>query len=136
MAALSNPKHERFAQELAKGKSATKAYTAAGYKGDRGNAVRLTTNDSVQARLAELQGKAAEKTVVTVEGLISRFNDIAGQAAAANQFGPAATAVTAIAKLSGLWIERSEAKNENVNYVISDEPLTAEEWAAECVSTH
>jgi hypothetical protein len=30
---LDNPKHERFAQELAKGKSATEAYKEAGYSG-------------------------------------------------------------------------------------------------------
>lgn len=30
MTALSNPKHERFAQELAKGKTATEAYVVAG----------------------------------------------------------------------------------------------------------
>jgi phage terminase small subunit len=32
MSALDNPKHERFAQELAKGKSQVEAYAEAGYK--------------------------------------------------------------------------------------------------------
>lgn len=136
MGALSNPKHERFAQELAKGTSAAKAYARAGYKGDRSHAARLASNGHIQARLGELQGKAAEKTVVTLEGMIVRFDALALAAASAKQYGPVATALTAISKLSGLWIERTEAKNENVNYVISDEPLTAEEWAAECATTH
>ena len=35
MAPLRNTKHERFAQELAEGKSTSEAYEAAGYKPDR-----------------------------------------------------------------------------------------------------
>jgi hypothetical protein len=43
MPALSNPRHERFAQELATGKSATEALAASGYQSDRRNGTRLTT---------------------------------------------------------------------------------------------
>lgn len=60
MPVLTNPKHERFAQELAKGKSATEAMEAAGY-GDPRNSTRLTKNDEIRKRVDELQGNAAEK---------------------------------------------------------------------------
>jgi len=40
------------------------------------------------------------------------------------------------AKLVGRWVERSEQKNSNVNYVMSDQPMTEEEWAAERVTEH
>ena len=36
------------------------------------------------------------------------------------------TGLTAIAKLAGLWVDRSE--NLNGNYAISDKPLSEQEW--------
>lgn len=65
MPVLSDPKHEAFAQALANGKSQTDAYAIAGYKAHRQNASRLMTNDDVQARVKELQEKAAVKVVDT-----------------------------------------------------------------------
>ena len=57
MAVLDNSKHEHFAQLVAKGVSATKAYTSAGYsdKGAQPSAARLLLNAMVRARLRELQ---------------------------------------------------------------------------------
>ena len=69
MPMLANPRHERFAQELAKGKSADQAYQNAGYAANRGNARRMKANEHVQKRVAELQGRAAERTEVTIESL-------------------------------------------------------------------
>lgn len=43
MPVLKNQRHESFAQALAKGMTASDAYTAAGYKGDRTAASRLFT---------------------------------------------------------------------------------------------
>jgi hypothetical protein len=48
MGILTNPRHELFAQELAKGRSATEAYMLAGYKPCRQNAARLMTNDDIR----------------------------------------------------------------------------------------
>lgn len=61
MPVLRNAKHEAFAQALAKGMTRDQAYAAAGYKPDRKNAHRLTTNDDIAARVAELSTKIAEK---------------------------------------------------------------------------
>ena len=55
---LKNPRHELFAQALVHGMSADAAYTEAGYKADRGNAARMTANDSICDRVAELQAAA------------------------------------------------------------------------------
>lgn len=63
MPLLSDPKHEAFAQGLAKGMTADKAYQAAGYKPHRGNASTLRTNQSIQARVQELQGIAANRVI-------------------------------------------------------------------------
>ena len=69
MGILTNPRHELFAQELAKGKSATEAHTLAGYKPCRQNAARMMTNDDFRARLAEIQAVVAKKSEVTVASL-------------------------------------------------------------------
>jgi phage terminase small subunit len=78
---LKNARHERFAQELAKGKSQSEAYKSAGYSADGNsaevNAARLLRNAKVSARVEELKGKAAERTVVTIENLTDRLLKIA-----------------------------------------------------------
>ena len=85
MPVLPNNKHELFAQGLAKGLSADAAYQAAGYKRDRGNAARLTANDSIHKRVAEIQGKAAEKAEVTKAWVMARLKEIVERAMQAVQ---------------------------------------------------
>lgn len=63
MPVLKDPKHEAYAQGLAKGLSADAAYQKAGYKPNRGNATRLKANESIQARVKELTEKTAEKAL-------------------------------------------------------------------------
>ena len=60
---LKNQRWERFAQELVKGKSATEAYEAAGYKGDRRCASHLATKSDILRRVEELQREIAERVV-------------------------------------------------------------------------
>ena len=77
------PRHRRLrqghpAQPEGPGKSATEAYKAAGYKTKTDHAAgvaasRLLTNVDVKARLAELQGKAAEQAVLTKEWVLKRL---------------------------------------------------------------
>lgn len=61
MPVLKNARHETFAQGLAKGMSATDAYTAAGYAGDRTAASRLSTNVNITRRVDEIKNRVAEK---------------------------------------------------------------------------
>tara|TARA_R110002167_G_scaffold42512_11_gene129150 strand:+ start:24 stop:503 length:480 start_codon:yes stop_codon:yes gene_type:complete len=61
MGVLANHRHERFAQNLAKGQSASKAYVNAGYKGDRTAASRLSTKDNICHRVEEIQSRVADK---------------------------------------------------------------------------
>lgn len=69
MAALTNQKHERFATEIAKGRSQTEAYEKAGYKRNDSHASRLVKDGKVQARIAELRertvAKVVEKTAIS-----------------------------------------------------------------------
>jgi phage terminase small subunit len=78
---LENPKHEAFSQGLAKGLSASEAYVAAGYKESRSAASRLSTNVNVEARIAELVNKGAEKAGTSIAHVLSEltrlgFSDI------------------------------------------------------------
>ena len=61
-----NRRHEAFAQALAKGMTADAAYVTAGFKANRGNAARLNANESIKARVAELQAEAAKRTVEAI----------------------------------------------------------------------
>jgi phage terminase small subunit len=55
MPTLANPRHESFAQALARGMSAAAAYVEAGYKANTGNASTLKADQSISQRVAELQ---------------------------------------------------------------------------------
>ena len=61
MPSLTNARHERFAQNLAKGMNATEAYEKAGYKPSEAHASRLAGKGKVKDRLAELQGSTAKQ---------------------------------------------------------------------------
>ena len=70
----------------------------------------------------------AQRAAVTLDSLIKEAGDIQTKAIEAGQFSAAVTALTAKAKLAGFWVDRSENKNENVNYAISDEPMSEADW--------
>jgi phage terminase small subunit len=114
MPALDNPKHERFAQELAKGKTADEAYVLAGYKENRHNASRLKTNETISGRVAEIIDRGAIRTEITIASLMQEAAEIQQAALKANQHSAAIAALTAKAKLAGLWIDKAENTNRNV----------------------
>jgi phage terminase small subunit len=70
---LDNPRHERFAQGLAAGKSSDEAYQEAGFKPDRGHASRLAAKGNVQARVDELLDRAAASVQVSREWVLERL---------------------------------------------------------------
>ena len=108
MPALKNQRHEKFAVALFEGKSATEAYSAAGYKPCRQNAARLTTKDDIQARLAELQGAAAKKSEVSVASLLDELEAAREKASNLDQLSAAVRAIEAKAKVSGLLVKQIE----------------------------
>lgn len=54
MSSLLNPKHEMFAQGLARGQSAVEAYIAAGFKPNSGNACTLKAKESIIKRVSAI----------------------------------------------------------------------------------
>lgn len=105
MPVLSNPRHEAFAQALAKGKSAADAYTDAGYNPSRSAASRLSTNVNVMSRVTELQGRVAKKAEVTIESLAAEYDEVRQLAIAEKQLSAANQSTAGKAKLFGLGVE-------------------------------
>jgi uncharacterized protein (DUF885 family) len=118
MTALPNPKHENFAQALARGSSAAAAHVEAGYRENRHNAATLARKQHILTRVGELQEEqlsihqqatadAAANAQVTIESLIAEAE--AARAKAMEEKGGAAAAVSALiakAKLAGMWREK------------------------------
>lgn len=145
MPVLSNPRHERFAQELAKGKSQIEAHELAGYKPHRGNASSLAQDKSILERVSELHGerahieqeatqKAADALSIDKQWVMARLISNATNAAASEDYAPSNKALELLGKELGMFIDRTE--NVNINSDVTDEPLTEEEWAEEHPTTH
>lgn len=84
MSALKNSRHEKFAQELAKGKPASEAYVLAGFKANTGNASTLNAQESISKRVREIikleqrieseaTKKAIEKLAITKERVLEEL---------------------------------------------------------------
>jgi hypothetical protein len=138
--ALSNAKWERFAQELAKGKSASEAYELAGYKPNDGNCIRLKGNERVVARVSELMERAAiraEISIAAVTESLLRIAEKAEKLGEASGLNVAKSAWMDAAKVNGLIVDRAVTENVNTNYVVSGEPIdNVEEWEAEFAPKH
>jgi len=102
MTALSNHKHELFAQELARGASKVEAHRLAGYAGSRSAACRLSANVNIKSRVAELQAVEAISTVVTIERLTIELEEARRLAILRGNASAAVLAIMAKAKLHGL----------------------------------
>jgi len=124
MPILSNARHERFAQEIAKGKSATEAHAAAGYKPNRGNASTLSNEKSILNRVAEIQGRTAIRAEVTAASLIAEAEEVRQKAMEAGQFAPAIAAIKEKGVLAGVRIEKRENTNRSLTSM-TDEELEA-----------
>lgn len=130
MPVLDNPKHERFAQERAKGVNQSDAYIAAGYKPCDANACRLTGNDKVQARIVELQARAAARTEITVASITDRLLAIAAKGEGqsdAPMLSVARASLMDAAKLNGLIIDKVQA-DVTQHEVTADPETTMEAW--------
>lgn len=150
MTALSNPRHERFAQELSKGKSQTEAYVSAGYRESRSAAARLAADVNICARVAEIAERVAIRTEITVAGLTERLMRIADLSeqtgvetdeasgkivsTSPKHLSVARNAIMDAAKLNGLVIDHQ--KVEEIPADVSDTPITEDQWASQLPHGH
>lgn len=100
MPVLKDTRHERFAQNLAKGMTADEAYVSAGYKRNRGNAARLKASESIQKRVAELTIRASEKATLSKAWIIERLMQNVDQA-----LGRVPTKIRKVDKDTGLSVD-------------------------------
>lgn len=123
MPILANARHERFAQELAKGKTASEAYETAGFQPSRPNASRLQHADNIRQRVAEIQAadaamaqeatqRAVETLALSREWVLARLQENALKAAESGDYGPSNKALELIGKeIAGMFVDRSESKH-------------------------
>ncbi len=108
MPVLKNPKHELFAQELAKGKTQVEAYEIAGYKPNDSNAAVLANKPEIQGRLTEIIGKGAERAEVTVASIFTELEEARSLALRIQQPAPAVSASMGKAKIAGFLADKIE----------------------------
>ena len=150
---LKSQKHERFAQEVAKGADAGDAYEIAGFKRNDGNARRPKLNEAIVMRVEALLGereaihnlsvaRAIEETGITKAWVMERLRTNVDRAMQQVQaVGPngksgdfkydgavANRALELLGKELGMFVDRGD--NKSVLRVISGQPLTPDEWNA------
>lgn len=163
MTALANPKHERFAQELAKGKTAEESYALAGFKPNRGNASVLKHKQNILDRVTEILDErefihaqatadAVKSTALTKAWVIETLMENVAKAMQAKamtndegetigefqyQGSVANKALELLGKEIGMFVDRSLNENVNTNYVVSGEPVdNVEDWEREHAPKH
>ena len=122
MPVLDNPRHERFAQEIANAKTATAAMAAAGYSDPR-NSTRLTKNDEIRRRIEELKERGAARAEVSVASLLGELEEARQLALKLGQASAAAQCSMGKAKITGHLIDRREVGEAGAFDALTDEQL-------------
>lgn len=146
---------EKFCRNIVEGMTQADAYREAGYKcGNENsaysNAAALIRNHKVAKRIAQLRKGAEKRTELTAASLAARLDRLARAAenaalqASVSEDGVETETLCAkdaadvarqsmmdAAKLLGLVVDRSKVESENVNFNVSDEPMTEEQWETE-----
>lgn len=76
MPVLKNPKWEMFAQECAKGISATESYVMSGFRYNDSNASKLFNHPDIQTRIQEIKIRASYRTEITVKSILEELAKI------------------------------------------------------------
>lgn len=116
MPVLANARHERFAQNVAKGLTGRQAYFEAGFDTTNNEAAdaaasRLLGTAKVRARVTELQERVATKVEISLADILAELDqarDIA-LSAATPQAGAAVAASMGRAKLLGYVTDKIKA---------------------------
>ena len=88
-------------------------------------ASELFDTDIVKVRVAELQAEHRAVHDVTIEGLTDKLESALKLAHAEGQPGAAVSAITATAKLHGLWVDKSKVETSTTKDM-TDEEIEAE----------
>lgn len=121
MPSLTNARYERFAQALAQGKSADEAYADAGYRPNRGNASTLKANQSVQARVAELQERVVKGIILDRQWVLDKLIENAKEAKDRGDGGVVNRALELLGKELGMFVDRKEIRTGPLDEATPDE---------------
>jgi hypothetical protein len=128
MPALSNPRHEAFAQAIFSGiingkggaHSQAEAYRRAGYHVTNGNSAKacasrlLTFANGIAERIKELQAIAAENAQESADKCVQELNQLRRDAHSDKAYGAAVAAVMGKAKILNLIVD--QPPNTSVDY--------------------
>lgn len=124
---LKNARHERFAQELAKGQSADAAYVTAGFKVNRSNAARLNAYEHIRARVAEILADAAALVTIDAAWVLKKAVVLHEKAMEAGAYSSAKGALDLIGKHVEVQAFREQMHHSGrIEYAnLSDEEIAA-----------
>lgn len=133
------PREEKFARLLIEGKTQSEAYRTAYPHSKRWKPESVWSKSAqlaakVRQRVLEMQEKAQEKALLTLEDHMAKLEELRNKAAEDATWAPAITAEVKRGELMGYYVNRSESVN--TNFVISghseddDANADPEEWAA------
>lgn len=124
-------RQEKFAQAIAQGETATKAYVLAGYKPSDAHCSRLAGNGRVIERVAELRAPGVKRTETTVERLLDAGWSLFEAAKRDGAYVPASSTLERIAKIAGHF-QSGDTTNINlamgVQFVDAPPDETREQW--------
>jgi hypothetical protein len=123
MPILTNPRHEKFAQLLAQGRTEYGAYELCHYKPHRGNPCKLARK--VAARVEEITQEAARRTIINKEYLIEKSEELRARGMEIDQLAAAGTAIRELGVLTGHRVERAEIGGPGEFDHLSDDELLA-----------
>ncbi len=108
-------RQQRFVDAYLTNPNATKAAVAAGYSAKTAYSAggRLLKNVEVSTALQHARSQASAIAGLTLQAHLDRLNELAGQAADSEQFGPAVSAEISRGKASGFYVERREHTGPN-----------------------
>lgn len=125
-------KQEKFAQCIAKGYTQADAYREAYDCEEMSdnclyvNACKVMNNDKVSLRVKELKERNLEKNYDRdVRYYLEKLEEIRQKAVAEGQYSAAVSAIKEDAKISGVYVEKAEVKNNvemvsEVTFVVKD----------------
>lgn len=118
---------EVFCQNIVRGLGQSDAYRAAydtsRYKERTIHAAAKTVaqRPHVMARIAELRAPVIKKVQITLEDHLIKLGQLSDQAAAKDQYSAAINGEMLRGKVSGLYVDKVESKNININGSLASE---------------
>lgn len=131
MGVLANPRHERYAQEVANGVASYKAYVIAGYKESLSNACTLRQRPDISERIVELLEKKSEflertstkalnAAAIDKKWLLQELVDNSSKARGLGDIGSSNRALELVGKEMGMFINRSVSVDISADFANLD----------------